>query len=180
MCHIRQLFGRYFVTNIKPLYHTPKIVKINDPVKLALDRAHNIYPTIDSGRDMKVMQQIGKLHEFLMMNQPGWTKCNEYPADIRTNDFKIFIELKNSQTTMNSSSKKTVINNLIKIKQQFPTSLVCLGIVNGTSNNIKIIDCDHDIKCYSGEALAELVYGDPKMFLKIADIIREYFESEKR
>lgn len=173
---LKYLFGQFYEQHIKHIYLKQNIRQINDPIKRELDRVHGIQTNDGFLRDSRVAQQIGKLHEHLMSHQPGWKKCISFPADIMRSDMSVFIELKNNWNTMNSGSKRSVLNNLISIKNKHPKSLVCLGIINSKNiGSVKLIDMKHDIYCYSGSKLFELVYADPNMNQKITETIRDYF-----
>lgn len=136
----------------------------------------------------QITQKIGYLHEHILQHIDGWTHCknlndSNVHADIMKKDKSIFIELKNSWNTMNCSSRKTVINNLIQIKNQYPNSRVVLGIINPKSGNgsVKLITGVNnknniEIYEYSGIPLINLITGNPKLFEDVENIIGEYFD----
>lgn len=125
------------------------------------------------------------MHEYIISHLNGFMNCKNYkkckiPADIMKKDKSIFIELKNKHNTVNSGSKKTIINNLIFIKEKYPDAIVCIGVVIG-KNTIKKIPNNKNVEIYeySGNELSKLVYETDNLFDNLKNEIIKYFNNNK-
>ena len=91
-----------------------------------------------------------------------WGVGSPSGLDIRSCDRNYFVELKNKYNTMNSSSRKAVIEKLVKWSAKNPKTTCILGIVNpknGKGYQKEIQQDGECIKELGGEELFKLVFG---------------------
>lgn len=194
MTEIRDTILKFYESKIKPIYASEVTIKNVDKIKKKIDMiSYNItedeWEIIEKRRirDKQINNKIGELHEHILGNLKKWEKCkngnddiSDLPVDICNNDRSIFIELKNNFNTMNASSKKGVISNLLEVKKKYPDAKVVIGIVNGKDYQ-KIIkqnktdenNTNNEIWEYSGKRLYELVYGSDSYYDDVMTILDE-------
>jgi DNA (cytosine-5)-methyltransferase 1 len=116
-------------------------------------------------QDKAVNNQIGYIHQTILGNAVNWINLDDaknaklkkkYAVDLCTQDFSIFVELKNKYNTMNSSSKLETIRKLKNIKKIHPDARLIIAAINSDRNN----ECD-GIEYMNGYYIYKLVFGYP-------------------
>jgi hypothetical protein len=118
-----------------------------------------------------ISHHLGDFWQRILGDAPGWTNLgigDESGCDIKHNERRIVIELKNKMTTMNSSSKAAVMKKLQK--QQEVGNTAILGIINGKGN--MTMDKSTGIPVATGAALFDIVYNNRTIFAQVVDGVK--------
>ena len=155
--------------------------KINDEISKLLNKDRSPFAFESSvfgieseeyKKDLKIAHKIrqcqqkeGRMNEIILGNAPGWTDLmvgSPSGLDISSCNGNYIVELKNKYNTMNSSSRKAVIEKLVKWSANNPKTTCILGIVNpknGKGYQKKIHQDGECILELGGEELFKLVFG---------------------
>jgi hypothetical protein len=177
--------------------------KIEDKISELLDKDRSPFTFersvfgIDSEEQKKALkiahevrqcqQKEGRINEIVLGNVYGWEELrvgSPSGLDIRRCDGKYFVELKNKHNTMNSSSRKAVIEKLVKWSAKNPETTCILGIVNpknGKGYQKEIQQDGECIKELGGEELFKLVFGKHyATYIEIAKkVVSDNYEASK-
>lgn len=140
-------------------------------------RRRNIDLTIDDVNTIvnlkrSISHHLGDFWQRVLGDAPGWQDLgigHNTGCDIRNDERKIVIELKNKMTTMNSSSKSSVLKKLQEQQDNGYTSFI--GIVNGKGRTC--IDKKTGIQTVIGAELFKLVYGSTSLLADVVTVVKE-------
>ena len=131
-------------------------------------------------KDKTINNFIGEYHQTLLGYADGWINLDakenkefkdEYSIDLMHTKKKIFVEIKNKYNTMNSSSKKSTVANLLNIKSKIPTSTLIIGIIIPKSDKC-LEKKENNILYLYGSKLYELFYNDKNAYACSLDLLK--------
>ena len=162
------------------IVHTPYTSHDDDPLmclifELELKR-RNINLTIEQVNTIvnlkrSISHHLGDFWQRVLGDAPGWENLGVGDAtgcDLRNEELRIVIELKNKLSTLNSSSKSAVITKLAKQQKKGYTAV--LGIINDKNGKDKVVD-ESGVRMTTGDKLIHLVYGSVDVMTTIYDTI---------
>ncbi|MBT4376480.1 Eco47II family restriction endonuclease [archaeon] len=170
-----------------------------DPFKLYFDainkeKSVNEWLVMESSRqyDKTVNNRVGEFHQMVLGKVIGWEdlgRGDKTGLDLKKSDSSIFIELKNKENTVNSSSMAKVYDKLEKALEDYPNAIMYWGFVfsmKGDSGEKvwKYLGKENSkIKMVWGKKLYELITGDKnaldKLFEALPKAILDISESHK-
>jgi hypothetical protein len=150
------------------IVNTPYVCHDDDPlmcVILEMElRRRNIPLSIDEVNTIvnlkrSISHHLGDFWQRILGDAPGWENLgvgDTTGCDIKNEEKKIIIELKNKINTMNSSSKSAVMSKLQK--QQAGGYTAVLGIINDKKGKM-VSDKTTGVTVATGDQLLTMVYG---------------------
>ncbi len=92
--------------------------------------------------------------------------CLEYPtptADVYDTATNTFIEIKNNENTMNSTSLSGTLDKMCDLMEKYPGTKGIIGCINAKKQEGRV--CikkfrGHEITCYYGDVFLEYIFGN--------------------
>ena len=160
-----------------------------DVIKLSFDKEFNnindedlINNEIKRQIDKSINNAIGTFHEDILSGVDGYSK-GEVEIDFKSNDDKLFAEIKNKWNTMNSRASNAVFDTLKKYADSYDDSK-CFWVAINTKSSYEeewiYNDKKHErVFKISGDLFYEKVTGKKdalfELYSKIPQIVKKYF-----
>ena len=131
-----------------------------------LNRSEDLLFDRFSKRELMIYKKIqiasalhGKIWELVFSNFQDFKKIAK--LDVWSEKRKIYLELKNKSTTMNSDARLSVFNKLHDFKEKYPDNEVILGYVNDIISRDKLVLIkEKNIRILGGDSLFNYIFGD--------------------
>lgn len=129
--------------------------------------------------DRTVVNAIGDFHEEILGGIQGYSRDIQSGYDIKSDDDKVFIELKNKHNTLKGEDKKSVFNKLKGLVDEYPHSIAYYARILDTKSQNEawkfnvgnILYADPRIFIISGDELYKMMTGEDDAFFKLYEVL---------